>query len=147
MDKNMVRVAMLDLEQDALRHAREHYKEFVAGAHISRSEAVSSDDQAHAHLASALADAFDHPQQEHTNKLEILKDIDFRPKEKIEQGAIVKLFGCFFVVSVSTTRFKCEGVEYMGISTEAPVYKAIAGKKSGDICHFKGRDLVIEGVW
>ena len=147
MEKKAVIEALVGLEQKALLVAKEHYEEYVAGAHVTRSQASGSDDQSQAYFAGELAEAFEHPQEEHAAKVAALENIDFSPKEVVGVGAIVKFSGRHFVISVSTTRFKCGGVEYMGISTEAPIYKAIAGKKSGDIFSYNGRDITIEGVW
>jgi hypothetical protein len=65
---------------------------------------------------------------------------------KVEEGAIIKLGGRYFVISVSTGKFSCDGNEVMGISTQAPIYPAIEDKRAGDSFTFDGRSLVIEDV-
>jgi hypothetical protein len=47
---------------------------------------------------------------------------------------------------VSTGRFLCEGNELMGISTQAPIYAELEGKRAGDVISFNGRELVLEEV-
>ena len=61
-------------------------------------------------------------------------------------GAIVRFGGHHFVIAVSTGKFLCDGSEVMGISTQAPIYAEIEGKRSGDSFTFNGRELVIEDV-
>ena len=39
--------------------------------------------------------------------------MDFGPKSKVEEGAVVKLGGRFFVIAVSTGKFVCDGNEIM----------------------------------
>lgn len=48
-----------------------------------------------------------------------------------------------FFVSVSIERFKVDGVEYFGISTKAPVYHAMEGKRKGESFVLNGRSLQI----
>ena len=61
-------------------------------------------------------------------------------------AAVVKLGGRYFVISVSTGKFLCDGNELMGISTEAPIYAELEGRRAGDAISFNGRELVIEEV-
>jgi hypothetical protein len=64
----------------------------------------------------------------------------------LEEGAVVKLGGRFFVIVVSTGKFICDGYEIMGISTQAPIYAELEGKRAGDAISFNGREFVIEEV-
>lgn len=70
----------------------------------------------------------------------------FGPKSNVEEGAVVKLGGRFFVIAVSTGKFMCGGNEIMGISTQAPIYAELEGKRAGEAISFNGRELVIEEV-
>jgi hypothetical protein len=72
--------------------------------------------------------------------------MDFGPKSKVEEGAAVKLGGRFFVIAVSTGVFVCDGNEAMGISTQAPIYAELEGKRVGDAISFNGTEFVIEEV-
>src|SRR5882724_4280477 len=65
-------------------------------------------------------------------RIEKLSAMDFGPKSKVEEGALVKLGGRFFVIAVSTGKFACDGNEIMGISTQAPIYAELEGKRAGD---------------
>jgi hypothetical protein len=70
----------------------------------------------------------------------------FEPKSKVEEGAVVKLGGRFFVIAASTGKFMCDGNEITGISTQAPIYAELEGKRAGDAISFNGREFVIEEV-
>jgi len=146
MDKQAVQKTMLSLESDALEHAREKYLDFVANARLDRSEPIENDEQAQAEIASDLSEAFDQPVHSHSDKIETLKAIDFGPKSEVEPGAIVHVWGRYFVISVSTDKFTCDGHELMGISTQAPIYKVMEGKRAGEACTFNGRALMVEEV-
>jgi len=63
------------------------------------------------------------------------------PKSNVEEGAVVKLGERFFVIAVSTGKFVCDGNEIMGISTQAPIYAELEGKRTGDAISFNGTGL------
>ncbi len=146
MDKLIVRRTMLSLERHELESATEKYFEYVASARLDRSESIENDEQAQAEIASDLSEAMDDAVHNHSDKLSKLRTIDFGPKVKVEEGAIVKFGGRHFVISVSTGRFSCDGNEVMGISAQAPIYAAIEDKRRGDSFTFNGMKLLIEDV-
>jgi hypothetical protein len=146
MDKRIVRETMLSLEAHELESALEKYFEYVASARLDRSEPIENDEQAQAEIASDLSESLDDNVHDHSDKISKLKTIDFGPKVKVEEGAIVGFGGRHFVIAVSTGKFSCDGNEVMGISTQAPIYAEIEGKRAGDSFTFNGRELVIEDV-
>ena len=146
MNKEIMKQTMLSLEARDLESAREKYLEYVGSARLDRSEPIEDDEQAQAELASDLSEAFDDTVHSHSDKIEKLSAMDFGPKSKVEEGAVVKLGGRFFVIAVSTGKFVCDGNEIMGISTQAPIYAELEGKRAGDAISFNGTELVIEEV-
>ena len=143
MDKERVKQAMLELERHQFEASRDAYCEFVSSARLDRSEPIEADELAQAAFARDLSEAFDVPVHAHADKVAALAHIDFGPKRKVEEGAIVRIGGRSFVIAVATDRFSVDGQELMGISTAAPIYAAIEGSSSGDRCHFNGRDIKI----
>ena len=146
MDKERVKQTMLELEQQQFEASKEAYLDYVSSARLDRTEPIEDDELAQAFFASDLSEAFDEPVQAHADKIAKLQRIDFGPKSSVEEGAIVKVAGRHFVVSVATGRFTCDGNELMGISTASPLYAAIEGKEAGDTCTFNGREIRIEAV-
>ena len=63
--------------------------------------------------------------------------------ETVHLGSVVVTNHQHFFVSVSIERFKCEGQEYFGVSTKAPIYKAMEGKSKGDKFEVNGRQFEI----
>ena len=147
MNKQQIKQTMLSLEAHELAHARDKYLAFVADARLDRSEPIENDEQAQAELASDLSEAFDQPVHEHAEKVAALEVIDFSPKTHVERGAVVNLDGRYFVIAVSTDKFTCQGHEMMGISTQAPIYAALEGKKAGDTVSFNRRKMKIIEVF
>jgi hypothetical protein len=146
MDKQRVKQTMLDLEQQQFNASQERYLSFVSSARLDRTEPIETDERAQAEFASDLSEAFDQPVHAHADKIAMLREIDFGPKDKVAEGAIVKLMDRHFVIAVATDRFDCDGTELMGVSLQAPLFRALEGKSAGDACTFNGRRLVIDLV-
>lgn len=146
MDKQRVKQRMLELEQQHFEASRAQYLSFVSSARLDRSEPIENDEQAQAEFASDLSEAFDQPVHAHADKIARLRTIDFGPKDKVEEGAIVHIMDRHFVIAVATDRFACDGAELMGVSIEAPLFQAIAGKSAGDNATFNGRRVTIDLV-
>jgi transcription elongation GreA/GreB family factor len=146
MDKNVIKETMLSHAGAALQSARNKYFDYVADARLDRSEPIENDEQAQAETASDLAEALDDALHDQTDKLDKLREIDFGAKSTVTEGALVRLSGRYFVIAVSTSKFTCDGRDVMGISTRAPIFKAIEGARAGDTVEVNGRKLVIEDV-
>jgi hypothetical protein len=146
MDKQRVKQRMLNLEQRNFEASRQEYLAFVSSARVDRSEPVENDELAQAEFARDLSEAFDQPVHAHDDKIAKLRQIDFGPKNSVEEGAIVKMMDRCFVIAVATDRFVCDGTELMGVSIEAPLFQAIEGKSAGETCAFNGREVVVELV-
>lgn len=146
MDKQRVKQTMLDLEQQHFNASREAYLRYVSSARLDRSEPIENDELAQAEFARDLSEAFDQPIHAHADKIAKLQRIDFGPKDKVEEGAIVKMMDRYFVIAVATDRFVCDGNDLMGVSAQAPLFQAIEGKSAGEACTFNGRQVVVDRV-
>jgi len=145
-NKEQIQETMLSLETEAFQSARDNYLDYVATARLDRTEPIERDEHAQAEVASDFAEALDDTLDDYEDKLEKLRTIDFGAKSAVHEGAVVKLSGRYFVIAVSTSKFTCNGREFMGISTMAPIFEAIEGAKAGDTVQFNGRDILVEEV-
>ncbi|WP_247716841.1 GreA/GreB family elongation factor [Gymnodinialimonas ceratoperidinii] len=137
---------MLKLTEADLAQATKKYEQFLSSARLDRTEPIESDEQAQAETAADLAEAFDDQVHNYEEKLTRLRVIDFDPKTEVSEGAVVDLGRRHLVVAVSTGEFEAEGETYIGISTAAPIYKALEGLRAGETCSFNGRTLKVHDV-
>lgn len=144
--KLALRDKMLALEGDELATAIEHYERFLRDAMLDDRESHDKDDVAVARENADLAAAFDHPVQTHHAKIDAIENADFSVTDYVRPGAIVSFNNRNFIVVVSTTRFECDGITYMGISTQSPIYKVLEGLKAGDEFTHNGREFTVEDV-
>ncbi len=147
MNKDHIRNTMLSLTEDALKHAKSNYAYFLQSARIDRDSAVEAGDAANAEQASDLAEAFDQPIHSNEDKIAKLEQVNFGKKSVIEEGAVVRLSGRYFVIAVSTAQFVCEDESFMGISTDAPIYAPMQGLRVGDTFTFREHQFEIEQLF
>ena len=145
-NKEDIRETMLSLQTSALHSARDNYLNYLSTARLDATEPIENDEQAQAEVAADFAEALDDTLHDYAAKLDKLKMIDFGPKSTVDEGAVVKLSGRYYVIAVSTSKFTCHGRELMGISTMAPIFDAIGGAQAGDTVQFNGRGLTVEEV-
>lgn len=145
--KSALRDRMLSLEAAELTTAKEHYDRFIEDAKLDDLEQHDNSEIAEARENADLAAAFDHPVKDHLAKIDALKNLDFSLKERVEPGAVVGFGGRHVVVAVSTTQFDHDGVHYMGISPQSPIFKAMEGLAAGDSFAFHGKNVKIDDVF
>ena len=145
--KNALRDRMLSLEAAELTTAKEHYDRFIADAKLDDREQHDNSEIAEARENADLAAAFDHPVKDHHAKIDVLENLDFSVTERVQPGAVVGFGGRHVVVAVSTAQFDHDGVRYMGISPQSPIYMAMDGLAAGDSFVFNGKDVMIDEVF
>ncbi|TDK51793.1 hypothetical protein [Antarcticimicrobium luteum] len=144
--KKAVYDRLLSLESEELATAVAHYEAHMQGSVLDDREGHDTDDLATSTEEVGLAAAFHHPVMTHHAKVDVIENLDFAPCDTVRSGAIVTLDGRHLVVAVSTARFDVDGVTYMGISPESPIFKAMNGLKAGESFDFQGREIGIEDV-
>ena len=81
-------------------------------------------------------------------ELDTLRSID--PKlthEKVEFGSVVITDKRNLFVSTGIEDFSCDGKDYFGLSTQAPLFKNMAGSAAGDKVSFHGIEYQIQEVF
>ena len=82
----------------------------------------------------------------HADHLDLINKISFEPTDVVKPGAVVSVNGRCMIVAASKSQFTIDGRDFMGISTQAPIYKSLEGKKAGDSFEFNNQKFTIEAV-
>jgi hypothetical protein len=146
VDKNELRAALLALEAKELSQSEDAYTEYLSGAARDASEPVDIDQGSQRFENAEIAQSFETSIHTYSDALEKVRKIDFSPKSSVEEGAAVCIDSRWLVIAVATARFKVGKMRFMGISTAAPIYKAIKGKVAGEKFEFDGKELEIEAI-
>lgn len=148
IDKQALKKTLLSLKQDVIAQADAAYQDFVSGAQLDAEQTIDDDTIAQAVTQRNLAEEAEARLHEHQGHLDLIEAVDFKSKSTVAPGAIVKLEGSdrHLVVALATAGFVCEGRPYLGISTDSPLYVAMAGLSAGDSFELNGRERTIELV-
>lgn len=137
---------LMSLEEQELATALAHYDAFLKDSQLDDREGHDKDDIAASRENADLAAAFDAPVHAHHAKIDVIENTDFDLTDRVQPGAVVKFNNRRFVVCVSTTRFEVDGKTYMGISTQSPIYLAMAGLQQGDVFAHNGTEFEVQEV-
>ncbi len=81
-------------------------------------------------------------------EMNLLNQLNMDEKyESVQPGALVVTDKRVFYVSVSIEEIEVEGQRIFGISTQAPLYKEMAGKHSGESFAFNDTSYTIKEVY
>lgn len=144
--KQAIRDRMMALEAEELAAAKAHYDDFMRDSQLDDREGHDKDDIAVSRESADLAAAFDAPVQTHHAKIDVIENLDFALTDTVRPGAVVRFHDRSFIVAISTARFELDGVTYMGISTQSPIYKAMDGLQAGDSFAHNGVEYEIQDV-
>ncbi len=147
MNKGELRNFLVNLEASALEKFDSRRNDFMADSNIDSSQAIDLDDQSHLSESADLAEGLDQQLHAHEMILSQIKKTDFGPTDVVGPGAVVDVNGMHLVITASIPPFEFKGNKYVGVSLEAPVYKAMEGKKKGDEYELNGKKFKIEGVY
>ncbi|WP_424832820.1 hypothetical protein [Ruegeria sp.] len=144
--KKIIVERLMSLEEQELATAQAHYDAFLKDAQLDDREGHDKDDIAASRENADLAAAFDAPVHAHHAKIDVIENTDFGLTDTVRPGAVIKFNNRRFVVCVSTTRFDVDGKTYMGISTQSPIFLAMAGLQQGDVFTHNGTEFEVQEV-
>lgn len=148
----------LELKEIILRHAREAYRhtmqsqratqqDIATDAIEAENDAMEMGDESNRleelDVVEQLANVTDAQQGELENLEELIPAVHW----EVMNGSVVVTNVRNFFVGASIPSFEVLGVEYIGISSEAPIYKALHGKAAGDVVDFRGTHYEIKEVF
>jgi len=148
IDKSSLKRKMLELEAEVIAAAEQGYQEWLGEVRIDRDETVDEDDLAQASTSTTLAEQYEQQVHDHRQHLEQIEATSFESRTRVEPGAIVKLAHSsrHLIVAAATAGFECDGVDYLGVSPDAPIVRAMEDLEQGDTFEFQGREMTIELV-
>lgn len=146
MDKQKIKQALIDLERHYLDESDLEYEEFLKGTLRNKSAIEDEDDQSHHVQSIEISDKIEEHAQIHVEHLNTLSQLSFEPTDIVQPGAVVKVNDRYLVVAVSEPPFTVDGIDFLGISIQAPIYAQLSGKKAGESFEFNKMNFSIEAV-
>lgn len=126
---NIMRMQRLD-NQEAKKETEDGMNMFETGKVDQARNRVTA--------RSSVADAL-------ARDINTLNGIDtITPTEEIQLGDVIHTNQGKYFVAVASDAFTLDGVEYLGISTDSPLFKALLGKHDGDTVTVNGNEFTLK---
>ena len=147
MNKKELKKFLIEHESHTIEITEEKLVEFVKGTMLNRNDVIDNDDQSHHRQEERLRKQLDAQVHDHHHHLEEIEALSFNPSEVVEPGAVIKVKDRYMVVATADGSFKYDGKDFISISTHAPIYQCLMGKKKGDTCSFNSNEFKIEEIY
>ena len=146
IDKKALRAELLAIESMSISEAQSLYDSFLRGARLDRSGSFDDGDRSQTAQNGNSAIQFEEQVHLHESHRKTIEGIEFSAKREVELGAVVKVNDRYFAVALPTPIMHLNGVEVLGISTDAPLFQAMKGLRAGDTFEFNGKEVTVEEV-
>lgn len=148
----------LELKEIILRHAQEAYRNNLQAQRTSQqniandaieaeNDSVELSDESNKleelEVVEEMADITDAQQGELENLEALIPAVHW----EVMNGSVVVTNVRNFFVGASIPSFEVFGVEYVGISSEAPIFQALHGKAAGEVLDFRGTHYEIKEIF
>lgn len=153
MDKLRFKQKVLEVararQQDLINDFRNRINEIRNGAGHINEQVYEMDqgsfDESSIEMINGLADQLNFAVEEIDQLDEMKTKIGLH--DKVMRGSVVKTDKKTFYPSVSIEDFTVDGQKMFGISTKAPLYASLEGKKAGDVVKYDGDSYRILEVY
>jgi deoxycytidine triphosphate deaminase len=146
IDKNEIRTACITKQSeliDGFTAKLQTMEEDTTDNNISSSQTVDRSTEK-IELTNAIGKELDFAKRE----MEFLKNLSVTSECKtVEAGAVVVTDSRTFYICVSIEDFTVNGQELFGMSTKAPLYLTMQGKKKGDTFSFNEKSYSIQDLY
>lgn len=147
MDKKKLKHYLLEEEQKNLSEARKNLELYIEENKLDLDNVKDIDDLAQKDSNSFFEHDLETRIANHLSTIQQLEDINFEPSDAVRPGAVVDVNGKKLVIATPNTSFEFDGENYESISSSAPIYKEMQGKKVGESFHFNGKTFQIEAIY
>ena len=137
---------LIQLKSEEIEALTASQKIFLEGADLDEESTLELDDFAQQNSSNDSAINLQNRINKAINDLENFKELRPELIDEITEGNVVLTDKLNFVIGLSFKDFEWENKKFVGISTEAPIFGALVGKREGDKVEFNGIEYTIEEI-
>lgn len=137
---------LIELKRNEIKKLEESRKIYAESADLDEESSLELDDFSQQNQSTDAARSL---QLRIDQEKDLLNQfINLRPElvPEITEGNVVFTDKVNFVIGLAFKDFEWEGKRFVGISTSAPIFEALAGKRKDDTLTFNGIDYTIEEI-
>ena len=147
IDKTDIRETLLAMERADIAAAQRSYDAYFGEATTAGDRVFDPEHAATVVRDRPVLERIDALQHEHEHHVQTISAISFASSVTVQPGAVVQLDDRFVVVAVPAPEFVHREIRMIGISTHAPLFRAMKGLRPGDTFEFNHRTYAIRGLW
>lgn len=150
MNKKHVRKEVIDhliqLKNEEINALQKSYEIYADGADLDEESSLKMDDFAQQSQSTDSARNIQIRIDQAQQNLDDFKNVRPELVDEITAGNVVFTNKVNFVIGLAFKEFEWENQRFVGISTAAPIFEALVGKREGDEVEFNGTTYLIEEI-
>jgi hypothetical protein len=132
IDKNKIFEEIKNQQEEVIKDFEKMLEQFKGVTDLDEESTREVDDFAQQSTSEDIENRIGIQFESAKGLLNILNDLDLSPKTDVCPGAVVITNKAKFFVSIPNSSIEVDGTTFIGISTDAPLYYFMKGKKKGD---------------
>ncbi|WP_334126482.1 hypothetical protein [Empedobacter brevis] len=137
---------LIQLKQDEINALKESERIYAESADLDEESSLELDDFAQQSQSTDSARNLQIRINQATEDLNNFRVLRPELIDEITEGNVVLTDKVNFVIGLSFKDFEWENKKFVGISTQAPIFEALVGKRAGDKIEFNGIKYTIEEI-
>lgn len=137
---------LIQLKQDEINALKESERIYTESADLDEESSLELDDFAQQSQSTDSARNLQIRINQATEDLNNFRVLRPELIDEITEGNVVLTDKVNFVIGLSFKDFEWENKKFVGISTQAPIFDALVGKRAGDKLEFNGINYTIEEI-
>lgn len=144
--RDEIKKHLIHLKEEEIRLLEQAAATYSGDADLDEEAVIDADDLSHQSQSTEAARNVYAQLEEAQQQLDAFRKIQPEGVSVIMDGSIVITNQANLVIGLSVKDFEWKGARFVGISTKAPVFSVLAGKREGDSFRFNEIDYVIEQI-
>lgn len=144
--KEEIRNLIIENETKELQGLKQMYRTHLAASDLDEESSLSNEDFAQQDQSRDSARGLEIRINQAKAALDNFLNLSFEPKTIIEPGALVLTDSINFYIGISASLFEYKHKKFIGLDTNAPIYKALGGAKAGDEICFNEKTYKISEI-
>lgn len=146
MNKSKIKQKLIEIQEQIINDLKERVNAHYELVDLDDNDTLDPEDYSHQNEASDMEQLLSQQLEKAKQDLVKINSIDFSNKTKIELGSVVQTNNFSFIIGVSTLPFQIDNKNYIGISTNAPIYSTMIGKKENETFSYSNNSYHIVAI-
>lgn len=143
MNKEKLKIKLIEIQTTVVNEIIEKIAITHSMVDVDETDTIDPEDLSHQTESLLTEQLFRIKLLKAENDLDLLKQINFDLKTKVEPGALIKTEMFHFAIGTATVPFDLDDIHVIGISNESPIYSVMKGLIKGDKFNFSDKSYTI----